>query len=74
MNILHLEEKTITEYGTEDPRYKNSYNELGATFSVRVYKNIMPLVLEVLESMKNKYYLEKTLCLSNGTRLLTRSG
>lgn len=60
------EEKTINEYGTEDPRYNNSYNELTSTFCMRVYNNIMPLVMEVLESMKKKIYLEKTICLSHG--------
>lgn len=56
----------INDYGTEDPRYKNSYNELTATFCMRVYTNIMPMVMEVLETMRKKYYTEKTVCLSHG--------
>lgn len=65
--ILSQQEKTINDYGTEDPRYNNSYNELTATFCMRVYTNIMPLVSEVLEGMRKNIYVEKTLCLSHGT-------
>ena len=73
LHILQLEEKSINDYGTDDPRYHNSYNEVTATFCVRVYKNIMPMVMEVLENMKTKIYLEKTVCLSNGRLKLSRS-
>lgn len=73
LNVLIREEKTINEYGTEDPRYQNSYNELTATFCVRVYKNIIPMVMEVLENMKTKIVYEKTICLSHGIGLLSRS-
>lgn len=65
--ILVEEEKMINEYGTHDPRYGNSYNELTATFCMRVYNNIMPMVMEVLEAMKTKFYTEKTVCLSHGS-------
>ena len=73
MQILCQEEKLIKEYGSEDQRYNNSYNELTSTFCVRLYKNIMPLILEVLETMKTKVYQEKTVCLSHGTRRSCRS-
>jgi hypothetical protein len=64
--ILVEQENTIKEYGSEDPRYHISYNELTSTFCVRIYKNIMPMVMEVLETMRTKIYLEKTVCLSHG--------
>jgi len=54
----------------QDARYANSYNELTATFCVRIFRNITPMTMEVLEKMKKEFYLEKTICLSNGRSLL----
>lgn len=57
----------INHYGMLDPRYKNSYNELISTFCVRTFKNMMPLILEVLEKMQKDFYKEKeTVCVSYG--------
>jgi len=66
LNCMFLQEKLANEYGLTDPRYKNSYNELTATFCVRTYRNMVPLVMEVLEKMKSEIYLEKAVCLSHG--------
>ena len=66
LNSMFLQEKLANEYGLSDPRYKNSYNELTATFCVRTYHNMVPLVMEVLQKMKTEFYLEKTVCLSHG--------
>lgn len=63
--MLQDQEKTISEYGMSDPRYGNSFNELTATFCVRTFKNIVPMVMEVLEKMKKEYYVEKNVCLSH---------
>lgn len=64
--MTFVQDKWIQEFGMQDPRYGNSYNELTATFCVRIFKNIMPLVMEVLEKMKKDYYVEKDVCLSHG--------
>lgn len=56
----------ITDYGMADPRYYNSYNEISATFCVRTFKNLMPLVIEVLDKMRTEFYVEKNVCLSHG--------
>lgn len=61
----------INEYGMNDPRYGNSYNELTATYCVRVFKNMTPLTMEVLEKMKKEFYLEKAICLSHGEQSAT---
>lgn len=66
-NICFVQEKLVNSYGMQDARYGNSYNELTATFCVRIFKNITPMTMEVLEKMKKEYYLEKTICLSNGS-------
>lgn len=66
LNLLYLEEKLINEYGMEDIRYQNSYNEITATFSVRIFKNMMPLVMEVLQKMRTEFYVENNVCLSHG--------
>ncbi len=54
-----------------DPRYNNSYNEVTATFAVRTFKNLMPMIMEVLEKMKKEFYVEKSVCLSHGNSRLT---
>ncbi len=66
LNLLFNEEKVATEYSMLDPRYVNSYNGLISTFSVRTFHNMMPMVLDVLEKMKTEFYVEKSVCLSNG--------
>jgi len=49
-----------------DPRYSNSYNELIATFCVRSFQHLMPMVLEVLEKMQTDTYEERGISLSHG--------
>ena len=66
LNLLYAQEKSMGEFGMSDPRYSNSYNELTATFCVRTFKNIIPMVMEVLEKMKKEFYVEKNVCLSHG--------
>ena len=74
MNLVVKQENTIKDYGMSDPRYANSYNELTATFAVRTFKNIMPMILEVLEKMKTEFYVEKNVCLSHGRTIKTNVG
>ena len=66
-NIMFAQEKLINEYSMSDPRFNNSYNELTSTFAVRTFMNVMPMILEVLEKMKTEFYVEKNVCLSNGS-------
>lgn len=70
LNLLYTEEKIITDYGMSDPRYHNSYNEVSATFCVRTFKNLMPLIIEVLDKMRTDIYVEKNVCLSHGSRIV----
>lgn len=48
-----------------DQRYGISYSSILNTFSVRVFKNTIPMVLEVFEQMKTSFYVESKLCLSH---------
>lgn len=66
LNLLFNEDKISTEYSMSDPRYTNSYNALISTFSVRTFYNMMPMILDVLDKMKNEFYIENNVCLSNG--------
>lgn len=53
-----------------DGRFEKAINDLLSTFFTRTFKNMMPLILEVLEKMKTDYTKEKeTICVSYGTHL-----
>ena len=73
MNSLYTQERLINEYGMTDPRYKNSYNELNGTFCVRTFRNVIPMVMGLLEQMKKEFYVEKGVCLSNGKLLMNKA-
>ena len=49
-----------------DPRYGISYNELTATFCVRTFKNCLPMMMKVLDTMKKEYFIEKGVCYCHG--------
>lgn len=65
LDVVYRQVSIINEFGMNDPRYLNSYNEVIATFCLRTFNNIMPMILEVLEKMKKEFYVEKALCLSH---------
>lgn len=58
--------KMVCKFGMRDQRYENSFNELSATFCVRTFRQVVGQVMEVIEKMKKDYYIEKSICLSNG--------
>ena len=72
VNLAYKQETLINDYGMTDPRYKISYNELTATFCVRSFKNMMPMILEIVEKMQKDYYKEGTICLSHAPSDLFR--
>ena len=54
-------------FGMHDARYDKSVHDLLSTFFARTFKNMIPLVLEVLEKMKTEYARENgTICVSFG--------
>ena len=66
-NLITKQTRLNTKYGMLDPRYERCLGDLMTTFYSRTFKNIMPLVLQVIERMKTEYYKEKdTICLSHG--------
>lgn len=71
MKEVHEQQALIEQYGMTDERYNNSFNELTATLCMRIYKNTMPMVVEVLQKMATDYYFEGKMCLSNGKFLIT---
>jgi hypothetical protein len=66
MSEVMEQKKMIEEYGMTDERYTNSFNELISTLCVRIFKNMIPIFLEVLEKMKTDLYFEKNICMTNG--------
>ena len=67
LGILHSQENCIKEYGMTDPRYSNSYKDLSASFCIRTFNNLMPMVLEVLDKMQKEVDKERdTICVSHG--------
>ena len=67
MNEVMEQKNMIEEYGMTDERYTNSFNELISTLCVRIFKNMIPIFLEVLDKMKTDLYFEKHICLTNGS-------
>ena len=65
-NLLITEEKLINQYSMSDPRLKPNIKNLLSSFSVRVFKNLMPMIMTILKKMKTECYFEKEICLSNG--------
>lgn len=66
-NLVSKQRKGINSYGMYDARYVQGLHDLMATFFTRTFKNMMPLVLEVLEKMKKDYSKEReTICISYG--------
>lgn len=66
-NLITKQAKINTKYGMTDPRYERCLGDLMTTFYSRTFKNIMPLVLQVIEKMKTEFYKEKdTICLCHG--------
>lgn len=53
----HIDE--TKKVGLTDPRLEKVVADLMASFYFRIYKNIMPLVLEVLKKMQTDYQKEK---------------
>src|SRR3990167_3879117 len=50
-----------------DRRYERGVYDLMSTFFSRTFQNMMPLILEVLETMKKSHSLEEgTICVSYG--------
>lgn len=50
-----------------DGRFERAINDSLSTFFTRTFRNMMPLVLEVLEKMKTDYTKEReTICVSYG--------
>lgn len=66
VDLAQKQEKMIMYYGMNDARFAESYNELIGTFCVRVFSNLMPLVLEVANKMKTDFYDEKGMLMSHG--------
>ena len=66
MREIYEQRKLTLSYNMTDERYCNSFNELLSTFCMRVFKNMVPIFLGVLDKMKTDFYFEKKLCLSNG--------
>ena len=59
LNLAYNQDEITRQYQMEDPRYQNSFSTLVSTFCVNVFNNTMPMVLEVLERMKESYDLEE---------------
>lgn len=73
LNILILYDTMNNKFGMKDPRYRNSYRNLTATFCIRTYNNVLPSILKVAEDMQQNYVIEKdTICMSNGPTDLFR--
>lgn len=47
------------KFGLRDPRYSNSYKNLMASFCIRTFNRIIPLVLEVLDNMQKTYEINE---------------
>ena len=52
VGLLKLQNKVINEYGLHNSRIEHSFNEVVGTFTVRMFKNIMPMIQELLNGMK----------------------
>ena len=48
-----------------DPRYNNSYNELISTFCFRIFKNVMPLAIQVLKKAQTDTFDDNEICQSH---------
>jgi hypothetical protein len=65
--LVSKQRKGILSYGMCDNRFVQGLHDLMATFFCRTFKNLMPLLLEVLEKMKKDYLKEReTICISYG--------
>ena len=65
LNILYKQENIIKEYGMSDPRYKNSYNELISSFCYRIFKNVMPMSIQVLKKAETDTFDDNGICQSH---------
>lgn len=59
LSLLKGQQRIIEEYGMSDARYSNSYGELLGFFCIRSFNNVMPMVINVLEEMLKKYFIDK---------------
>ncbi len=73
MNEIMEQKKMTEEFGMTDERYTNSFNELISTLCVRIFRNMIPIFLEVLEKMKTDLFFEKNICMTNGTSRLEQA-
>lgn len=65
IEILYKQESLIKSYGMTDKRYEISYNELISTFCIRTFKNFMPMIVNLIKSMKTETYYEGEKCMTN---------
>jgi len=66
-DMMSRQRKGIAKYGMVDNRVERGIHDLLATFFCRIFKNTMPLVLEVLTKMRSDYSKEReTICHSHG--------
>ena len=74
MREINEQQALVEQYGMTDERYNNSFNELTSTLCLRLYKNSMPMVMEVLQKMSKDHYFEGKMCLSNGSLVPADTG
>lgn len=66
-DLVIKQSKKCAKYGMIDGRFEKAINDLLSTFFTRTFRNMMPLILEVLEKMKTDYTKEReTICVSYG--------
>lgn len=66
-DLIIKQRKKCERYGMADGRFERAVSDLLSTFFTRTFKNMMPLILEVLEKMKTDYTKEReTICVSYG--------
>jgi hypothetical protein len=66
--LLRQQRLLADRYGMADPRFAEALRDIGSTISNRTFANVMPLVVEVLDTMTKKHYTEKeTVCQSFGS-------
>lgn len=74
-NLLLDERIMCDKYGLRDSsRLAEGISNIAASFCNRTFRNMMPLVIEILDSMTKKYELEKeTICVTFGRSLSQRT-
>lgn len=65
--MIHIEQLACLKYGMHDGRLSEAISDITASFCHRTFQSMMPLIIEVLETMTKKYELEQeTVCVSYG--------